>query len=83
MAGVGIRGMRLGELVYADEICLLATSPAELPALIDAFAIYFGTLHMDISVPKTKVMSFFAEKAPITALNLLGLHFLSLVSTSQ
>ena len=73
MAGIGLRGMRLRELVYADDICLLATSPAKLQALIDALAIYFGTLHMEISVPKTKVMSFFAEGAPITAFTCNGL----------
>ena len=72
-AGIGLRGMRLRELVYADDICLLAMSPAELQALIDALAIYFGTLHMEISVAKTKVMSFFAEGAPITAFTCNGL----------
>ena len=36
-------------------------------------AIYFGILHMEISVPKTKVMSLFAEGAPITAFTCNGL----------
>ena len=49
LAGIGLCGMRLRELVYADDICLLATSPAELQALIDALAIYFGTLQIEIS----------------------------------
>ena len=39
LAGIGLCGTRLRELVYADDICLLATSPAELQALIDALAI--------------------------------------------
>ena len=67
--------MRLRELVYADHICLLATSPAELQALIDALAIYFGALHIEINIPKTKVMSFFAEQAPITAFMCNGLLY--------
>ena len=36
------------DLVYADDVCLLAASPGQLQALIDALAAYFGTLHMEI-----------------------------------
>ena len=88
MAGIGLHGMRLRELVCVGDICLLATSLAELQALIDALAFYFGTLHMEVSVPKTKGMCFFIDRAPITALKgnglpveqvdsfkYLGLHF--------
>ena len=87
-AGIVLRGMRLRELVYADDICLLAASPRELQALIDALAVYFGMLHMEISVSKTKVMSCFVEGAPVPAFTCngapiqpvdsfkyLGLHF--------
>ncbi|KAL3142317.1 hypothetical protein ABBQ38_002658 [Trebouxia sp. C0009 RCD-2024] len=54
--GVQIQHMRLKELVYADDTCLMASSPEQLQALIDALAAYCATLHMEISVPKTKVM---------------------------
>ena len=87
-AGVALRGLRLRELVYADDICLLATDPVQLQALIDAMAAYFGALHMDISVPKTKVMVLFAGEEPATSFTCngssieqvdtfkyLGLHF--------
>ena len=87
-AGVQILQLRLRELVYADDICLLASSPEHLQALIDALAAYCATLHMEISVPKTKVMIVSAVPAPavtftcngnpveqVTTFNYLGLHF--------
>ena len=55
-AGVQIRHLRLTDLVYADEICLLAGSPQHLQALIDALVGYCAMLHMEISAAKTKVM---------------------------
>ena len=51
-----IRHLRLTDLVYADDICLLAGSPQHLQALIDALVGYCDTLHIEISVAKTKVM---------------------------
>ena len=36
-AGVQVRHVKLTELVYADDICLTATSAKILQALIDAF----------------------------------------------
>ena len=83
--------MRLRELVYADDICLLASSPEQLQALIDALAAYCATLQMEISVPKTKVMVVSAVSAPavnftcngnllnrveqVATFKYLGLHF--------
>ena len=80
--------MRLRGLVYADDICLLASSPEQLQALIDALAAYCTTLQMEISVPKTKVMVVTAMAAPVVAFTCngnpaeqvatfkyLGLHF--------
>ena len=55
-AGVQIRHLRLTDLVYADDICLVASSPEHLQTLIDALAIYCATLHKEINVAKTKVM---------------------------
>ena len=55
-AGVQIRHLRLTDLVYADDICLLAGSPQHLQAVIDALVGYCAALHMGISVAKTKVM---------------------------
>ena len=55
-AGIQIQHMRLRELVYADDICLMASSPEHLQALIDALSSYCAVLHMEISVPKTKVL---------------------------
>ncbi len=55
-AGVQVRHLKLTDLVYADDICLLASSPQHLQALIDALVAYCATLHMEISVTKTKVM---------------------------
>ena len=54
--GVQIRHLKLTDLVYADDICLLAGTPQHLQALIDALVSYCATLHMEISVAKTKVM---------------------------
>ena len=57
-AGVQVRHIKLTDLVYADDICLMASSPEPLQALIaiDALAVYCATLHMEINVAKTKVM---------------------------
>ena len=80
--------MRLMELIYADDICLLALSPEQLQALIDALAAYCATLQMEISVPKTKVMVVSAVPAlivtftcngrpveQVATFKYLGLHF--------
>ena len=72
-AGIKILQMRLRELVYADDICLLASSPEQLQALIDALAASCATLQMEISVPKTKVMV--VSAVPVATLKYLGLHF--------
>ena len=44
-AGVDIGSFRLSDLVYADDICLIASSRAHLQALIDAeyLGMQFGT----------------------------------------
>ena len=78
--------MRLRELVYAEDICLLASSPEQLQTLIDALAAYCVTLQ-EISVPKTKVMAVSTVPAPfvtftcngnpvehVATLKYLGLH---------
>ena len=87
-AGIRIFQMRLRELVYADDICLLASSPEQLQALIDALAVYCATSRMEISEPKTKVMVVSAVPAPavyftcngntveqVATYEYLGLHF--------
>ena len=55
-AGVQIRSLRLTDLVYADDICLVASNSAQLQTLIDALATFCEALHMQVSVVKTKVM---------------------------
>ncbi|DBB03024.1 TPA: hypothetical protein ACH3X1_013443, partial [Trebouxia sp. C0004] len=54
-AGVQVRHLELTD-VYADDICLLASSPQHLQGLVDALIKYCARLHMEISVAKTKVM---------------------------
>ncbi len=55
-AGVRVWQWQLTDLVWANDICLLASSPQHLQALIDALVGYHATLHMEISVAKTKVV---------------------------
>ncbi len=87
-ARIQIRFMRLRELVYADDICLMASSPEHLQALSDALSSYRDVLHMEMSVPKTKIMvvspvptpavAFSCNDNPIeqvTAFKYSGLHF--------
>ncbi len=87
-AGIQIQHMRLRERVYADDICLMASSPTHLQALIDALSSYCAVLHMEVSVPKTKVMVVSPVPAPavafscndnpieqVTTFKYLGLHF--------
>ncbi len=87
-AGIQIQHLRLRELVYADDICLMASSPEHLQALIDALSSYCAVLHMEISVLKTKVMVVSPVPAPavaflcngnpieqVTSFKYLGLHF--------
>ena len=57
--------MRRRELLYADDICLMASSPEQLQALIDVLSSYCAMLHMKISVPKTKVM--IVSRVPVSA----------------
>lgn len=86
---IQMQHMRLKELVYADDMCLMASSPEQLQALIDALAAYCATLHTElISVPKTKAMVISdAPMAPVlftrngnpveqvATFKYLGLHF--------
>ena len=86
-AGVRLQSLRLTDLVYADDICLMATSPAHLQALVDALAAFCNTLHMEISVLKTKVMVVSASPSlasftcngqcidEVQSFKYLGLHF--------
>ena len=87
-AGLQIQHLRLRELVYADDICLMASSPEQLQALIDALSSYCVILHMEISVPKTEVIVVSLVPAPavafscndnpieqVTTFKYLGLHF--------
>ena len=87
-AGIQMLQMRLRELVYADDICLLASSPEQLQALINALAAYCTTLQVEINVPKTKVMVVSTVPAPVVTFTCngnpveqvatfkyLGLHF--------
>ncbi len=89
-AGIQIQHLRLRELVYwyADDICLMASSPEHFQALIDALPSYCAFLHMEISVLKTKVVVVSPVPAPavafscndnpseqVTTFKYLGLHF--------
>ena len=56
---IGVR-----EMVYADDIYLMASSPEQLQALIDALSSCCAMLHMEISIPKTKIMVFSPVPAP-------------------
>ena len=42
--------------MYADDICLMASSSEHLQALLDALAAFCDTLQMELNVAKTKVM---------------------------
>ena len=71
-AGIQIQHMRLRELVYADDTCLMASSPEQWQALIDALSSYCAIMHMGISVPKTKVMVVSPVPAPPAAFTCNG-----------
>ncbi|DBA92296.1 TPA: hypothetical protein ACH3X2_003720 [Trebouxia sp. C0005] len=66
----------------------MASSPEHLQALIDALSSYCALLHMEISVPKTKVLTVSPVPVPtvafscnshpveqVTTFKYLGLHF--------
>ena len=55
-AGVQLRHLRLTDLVYADDTCLMASSLEHLQAHIDALAVCCATIAMEINVAKRKVM---------------------------
>ena len=87
-AGVQLQAMRLSDLVYADDICLMASSPEHLQALIDALGVFCNMLHMEISVAKTRVMVVSKAVCPsavftcnlqpieqVQTFKYLGLHF--------
>ncbi len=66
-AGIQIQNIRLRELVYADDICLMASSHEHLQALIDALSSYCAVLQMEVSVLKTKMMVVSPVPAPAVA----------------
>lgn len=53
-AGVRVWQWQFTDLFRANDICLLASSPQHLQALIGAVVGYSARLHMEISVAKTK-----------------------------
>lgn len=55
-AEIQVRHVKLTELVYADDICLMVSSSGHPQALIDALIVYCATSHMTINVATTKVM---------------------------
>ena len=58
--------MRLRELVTLSlSMLILASSPEQLQALIDALAAYCATLQMEISVLRTKVVVVTAVPTPV------------------
>ena len=63
-AGIKNWSLCLTDLVYADDICLMTTSTAQLQALIDALAAVCQTLHMQISVAKMKPMLLLSSTLP-------------------
>ncbi len=79
-AGVQIQHMRLRELVYADDICLMASSLEQLQALIDALSSYCANLHMENSIPKTKFIAVSPVPAPAVAFSCNG-NFIEQVTT--
>ena len=73
-AGIPVRSLRLTDLVYADDVCLTASTPSQLQALIDALATYCQTVHMQISVTKTKLMVVSSTASPPLTLTCNGQH---------
>ena len=71
-AGIQIQHMRLRQLVYADDMCLMASSPEQLQALVDALSSYCAIMHVEISVPKTKVTVVSPVPAPAAAFSYNG-----------
>ena len=51
-------GSQLPALLYADDVALLATSPADLQSLIDCAAAFCKAVGLRLSPAKTSVMSF-------------------------
>ena len=72
---------------FADDICLLATWPEDLQALVKVLAACSGMLHMEIRAVKSKVMPLFVRGMPasrftcngiskqVGTFRYLGLHF--------
>ena len=50
------RHLWLTDLIYPDDVCLMASSPEHPQAIIDALAVYFATLGIETNVAGTKVM---------------------------
>lgn len=56
MAGVQMLQMQLRQLVYGDDICLIAASlSGQMQTLIDALLSYCATMQMKISASTPKV----------------------------
>ena len=60
-------GRLVPDLGYADDFCLLATSAAGLQRLLDTAYGFLNSIGMELSVAKTKVMTFGATPATAAA----------------
>jgi hypothetical protein len=56
--GVQLSGRLLRLLLYADDLALLASSPAELQQLLDALSAFCSHYDMEVNVAKTEVVVF-------------------------
>ena len=55
-AGVQVQHLRLTDLKYADDVCLMAPTKEHLQALLDALYAHCGMIGMTVSQEKTKIM---------------------------
>jgi hypothetical protein len=61
--GARLAGRVLQALFYADDVVLLADSPGELQALLDALHLFCGANDMTVNMGKSKVVVFHPEHA--------------------
>jgi hypothetical protein len=62
--GFSIQGQKHGDLMYADDVTLLAESVADLQSLLNCFEELCEHYGMSVNIPKTEIVIFCPEHGP-------------------
>jgi Reverse transcriptase (RNA-dependent DNA polymerase) len=53
-----VHALRVPLLLYADDLCMIGCSPAELQSLLDQLSLFSESVGMQVNMSKTKIVVF-------------------------